>query len=106
MLDPSPEELRWALSTHVFAFAFSGSVIDPAQNDVTSEGKSKLVFAESAGQPTEFDEVSPQLVPEREGPSLTPALDSQYRQTISLCRSAASTILDRMRTSTSTRLAR
>ncbi|CEH16209.1 Exosomal 3'-5' exoribonuclease complex, subunit Rrp46 [Ceraceosorus bombacis] len=70
LLDPTPAELRWATSDHVFAFAFSGgSPQSPGQ--VLAE----LVFAESSGR-TEW---------------------SKHKEVTSLAREAAQSVLSVLR---------
>lgn len=45
LLDPTPGELEYALSTHVFAFSFSGHSATSQSGDLIAE----QVFTESLG---------------------------------------------------------
>ena len=48
LLDPTPLELDYALSTHVFAFAFS-QTLDEAEKDAAPREVSEQILAESQG---------------------------------------------------------
>jgi len=93
LLDPTPHELLFAHSTHVFAFAFSGRDASAAADDSTGQ-KTALVFTRSEG-PVDWAEVSAaRCVPAAESDSRA---HEQYKEVLALARNAASDVQREMR---------
>ncbi|KAN0065223.1 exosome non-catalytic core subunit rrp46 [Thecaphora frezii] len=98
LLDPTPMELNYALSTHVFAYSFSGYRHAPLGGDAEEEEEEKDEAMEEDGSQTL---VSDQVFAESTG-----IVDLEdHQRAADLCREAAKSILGFMRQAIAQRVA-